>query len=527
MATYTYNEELADGGYVRFNVSPASGWIGPGMTVTVSGVIKDPFTINRCVMLGFATSAVNTWVEAYKNLTIKKNVETTFSISVMITYEMWDRYKVSGYTYTGIAPFLLFSEAKQASGVIGKDPSDISGTYIDPTSAAVNTWLIRCVVASAPTIPSSPVWTDEAAVSALTVLGNIVTVHSLPRVAGSWAYDSHYPDQLGHVTLTLTGAMTGTYEKDTSSGVTSAVFDLPTPENHGTVNWTYTVTDMFGNTATATGNTEIKLYYKPAIRTFYLERYDIEQTSTGSKQVPADDGEYIWLSLLADIASVNELNAWNSTMTYWKENDDESEAQNVPNWNLENTDGETIDISNNDEYLASLTLAAQYGWKLRLTITDALGYSDSVVCDDIQKAGAVFDVEPNGVAVGMRSTATELEQKFECAYPAQFFGNVAVPNNGLLKVVRKVCFTAESIPAGETKSGTVNITSTDTGEGWTAVGIVGYSSGMSWFNVHRLRLAIDSNSIIEYSVANVDKSSVHNASLGAMVLCVRTSLVDT
>ena len=107
--------------------------------------------------------------------------------------------------------------------------------------------------------------------------------------------------------------------------------------------------------------------------------------------------------------------------------------------------------------------------------------------------------------------------------PVLFGGNVAMPVDGLLKVVRITLFSSVSIAAKAVKSDTYTITTSDIGAGWTAIGVVGYSMGQSTFNVYRLRLAIDSTDTIEYSVGNLD-TSAHTGSLGCMVLCIRTSL---
>lgn len=105
--------------------------------------------------------------------------------------------------------------------------------------------------------------------------------------------------------------------------------------------------------------------------------------------------------------------------------------------------------------------------------------------------------------------------------PVSFGGDVTMPVNGLLKVARATVFSSVSIAAKGNKSDTYTIKTSDIGEGWTAIAVVGYSMGQQTFNVYRLRLAVNSTDTIEYSVYNAD-TSAHTGSLGVMLLCVRT-----
>ena len=273
----------------------------------------------------------------------------------------------------------------------------------------------------------------------------MATNHSLPSVSGSWAYDSHYPDQLGHVALTLTGAMTGTYEADTASGVTAAALDLPMPTQAGTVNWTYAVTDMFGNTSSATGSFAVVAYSPPAIAACSFERYKTVQTDTGDEDVAADDGEFIWMTLDANIAAVNSRNAWTATLTAWRKErteitpakgsavyeDTSGVLRTVSVWALGGSDGRHVELDRDDDNLAKeMALSAAYDWSLRLTIEDALGNTVTLlVDDDIQKADALLDLGP----YGKRSTGSAGGgEKFECAWPAHLLGGIPSVGGGAL-----------------------------------------------------------------------------------------------
>lgn len=124
---------------------------------------------------------------------------------------------------------------------------------------------------------------------------------------------------------------------------------------------------------------------------------------------------------------------------------------------------------------------------------------------------------------GTTTGANILAGNLTVAGNASFSGDIAVPSGGLLKVVRVEPFHSVSIAANTNKSSTYAITSSDIGEGWAPVGVVGYSMGQGTFNVYRLRLAINDANTLEYSVRNID-SSANTGSLGVSILCIRTSL---
>lgn len=461
MATYAYTQEYygdAGDGTIKFNVTAAKSPIEPLTRVTITGQVSGGTKALKSIGVYFMSNSDNAdWLmAAYKNVTIAKSATATFTMAFDFPYEVWQEwynYQSTTHVYynelhvhpcfvvgTGTLSNSQLYDVVWMTRVLQGLVSGFSTTDDSGTRDMLTVNLRR------PDIPRnlSTAVTDEASVSALTTLGYIVTINSLPRVAGSWEYSdlsgAGYLGRSAHVVLTLTGAMTGTYAKDTGSGVVSATFDLPSPTQAGTVDWVYTVTDMFGNTASATGSFDVAAYSPPSIVACSFERYQEVETDTGYAHEASPSGEYIWLNLDANIAAVNSRNAWTATLTAWRKERTEitptagsavyenttGERRTVSAWALAGSDGQRVQLTRDEANLSNeMVLSAAFDWSLRLTITDALGNSVTLlVDDDIRKDSAVLDVGPYGVSVGARSTALEANPQFECSYPAHFYSGI-------------------------------------------------------------------------------------------------------
>lgn len=565
MATYKYEGYALDGSVdqylqMQYNITPdynplyaGNPPLTPGVKVTVTGRVRSDSKAIKSI--GVYTTINNglgklLGMRAYANINGTKGKWTTFTLTYTYGLDYWQaaREAMAGSTEQYIHTFVFFVVGTKTmnaaqlnnSNWISEVMAGLASGYGDVgTDGGGTQHDMYCTDPTAPTISTTPVITDEASTSALTILGNIVTMHSHPRVSGAWAYDSHYPDQLGHVTLALSGAMTGTYEKDVGSGVTAAAFDLPVPTQAGTVSWVYTVTDMFGNVATATGSFEVLSYAKPYITTCAFERYQEVQTDTGFEHEASPSGEYIWLNLDANIAAVNSRNAWTATLTAWRKERPEiaptagsavyenttGERRTVSTWALAGSDGQHIQLARDEDNLSDeMVLSAAFDWCLRLTLTDALGNSVTLlVDDDIRKDSAILDVGPYGVSVGARSTALAADPQFECSYPATFYGNVAVPANGLLKVVQLSVLASTSIAAGGYKYDTFTIAQSAIGDGWTPVGVVGHVINNRYISVYNMQVRTENPMQMTYGLYN-GSSAARATTLSVSVLCIRTSL---
>lgn len=253
---------------------------------------------------------------------------------------------------------------------------------------------------------------DAAEADALEIFGGFAMNHSVPRMPAAFTLDSCYPALTASHTLTLTGALSATLTASTAAGVMEKLFELPALTAAGTVSWSYTVTDSYGGTATATGSFEVLSYASPAFSSLTAERYAVVLDQGASTHVAADYGTYLWLSYSAEAAAVTgpdgAHNPWTLTVEWAPDIGSGGGTLQLDS----DTDGRASSASRSEA--VSSELSASNGWVIRLTLADAL---ESVSVETLLQPGhALLDIEPYGVAVGMHSTATVSDAgKFEVA----------------------------------------------------------------------------------------------------------------
>lgn|GEM_PF-1340373 len=392
----------------------AFGAVSGNVEVTLgNGVIQYDEDEGKDCVSGFNGLTIKTFTKA----SIAKGASKAYSFSVKLT-------DVPSLAWMGIEPgdYLMFSISADAG----------SGGFYD---MYVSDAVIRLAERTAPTISGS-LLTDRASMpdaadgSPMEYFGGLLQLVSLPRLRFDFALDPvNYRDPgltASHLLTWVCGSVEHSVSANTGYGVTTVTLDVDAPLYSGTVTWTYTVTDSYGMSATLTGTFQVTPYLPPNISAFNCERWEEVLTGSVPQHVSSSSGENIWLSLRATVTPINGMNAWNAVLTYWSQDMQESSAWTagsqvgdngeVLGWNLSGSDGEDIQLNYDEEQLALVTLDASMDWHLRLTITDRLGNTATLVCNDILKDGALLDIEPHGVAVGMRSTASSGDsKKFEVA----------------------------------------------------------------------------------------------------------------
>lgn len=362
--------------------------------------------------------------------------------------------------------------------------------------------------------------------SPLGYFGSFVQNASLPRITIPFTLDTVNHNDPGltatHVLRYTCGGVPFTITKETAHGVAAVNMDLPLLPGSGTVSWTYKITDSYGKSATKMGSFSVLAYSPPTITNMLVERYKLVPTTGGYDEEAADDGTKVWLTLAANIAAVNSLNAWTAVMTYWDAALGETAAVTVTSqdgWTLGGTDGTTIILPRDDAQLAGIAVADTKDYCFRLTITDAVGNSVTLVSDNVVKAGAVFDISPGGVAVGMRSTGSVASPLFEVNYPAILNDDVIIPENKLLKVVT----VSDSVSLSASSRGGAVIVTVSPGVGWTPIGIVGWNSSNT--NTFLVRAYYDPSTDTVRCYANYQgtSSSAVSVTITAYVLCLHTS----
>ena len=185
------------------------------------------------------------------------------------------------------------------------------------------------------------------------------------------------------------------------------------PDFSGTYQVTLTLTDERGGTATRTTTLVYIPYAPPALTGFLPERYITVLTEDEPVYQASEDGVDVWLSYAGSVQAFDggNANGWTLTLSWWPDGD-ETAAQSRT---LESDANGRALLAQEDRSLFPVQLSAAITWKLRLTLQDWVG-NRAIRLVELEKAGNLFNVEPYGVAVGMRSTATAAEpNKFEVA----------------------------------------------------------------------------------------------------------------
>jgi len=177
----------------------------------------------------------------------------------------------------------------------------------------------------------------------------------------------------------------------------------------GQVTYTISATDNYGKTGTLSGTLSVVPYAAPALTALSMQRYDPDT-------LELDDGsDRVWLNASGSVSAINSQNAWALTVDYTNGETSGSATMET------GTDGRAITHLKDTAALAA-ALSEQYEWTLTVTLTDRLGSVSYTLI--LPKSGGIFNIEKHGVSVGMRSTASSSDKKFECAFDAHFYGGI-------------------------------------------------------------------------------------------------------
>lgn len=296
--------------------------------------------------------------------------------------------------------------------------------------------------------------------------GDPVQAESRLTITGEYALDPRYPDLSAVHTLTLTDS--GGTDIYTASQSNDSVFNVGAIAGAGTITWTYTVTDGTGGSATDTGTFSVLPYAPPAISGFLVERYTTVIDDQGNPQyIASEDGDHVRFTFTATVTPVNEGNPWTLALNYAEE---DSEGAGTTVQVASEAAGGTLTYTE-DRTILTAAVSANVAWRFTVIATDAFGEIGSMT-GYVDEATAFFNIEETGVAVGMRSTGTAAEKRFEVSdgYEARFYGGIRGVTNYVLgeeiptggrwvdgRPIYRLSIAVDSIPAGTNKSFSLGI----------------------------------------------------------------------
>ena len=189
----------------------------------------------------------------------------------------------------------------------------------------------------------------------------------------------------------------------------------------GTCQAVVTVADSRGRTVTASRSFTVCAYSPPVITEFSVERYEpvYDENEQIAGYVASDLGEYVWVNLAANVASV---------MPGWAQ-------LNAIQWSIEATGGSTgvvnsggggLSVSRfSDRTIFPNAVGEDEAWTYTVTVTDSAG-GTAIQYASVGPGHANLSLAPGkwGVGVGMIATGTKENPKFEVAeqYQSRFYG---------------------------------------------------------------------------------------------------------
>ena len=275
-------------------------------------------------------------------------------------------------------------------------------------------------------------------------LGGILQGASRLAITGEYQLDPDYRYLTAQHRLTLTDE-NGLSLYDVAQDE-DAVFDVGTISVSGDVGWVYTVTDSAGNVVSTSGTIEVLPYAAPAVSALSVQRYAETTDDQGDPVYTAsDDGERVWFNFTAAVTPVNDLNAWTLKLRWGQAGEDDEPSSvsasgaatfpqgkalggMLPSGGSERviasgTDGDTVMYSG-DRTILPDAVSASATWWFAVILEDSVGRSWMIAYANA--ATAYFNVEKDGVAVGMRSSARDGERLFEvdAGYESRFHGGI-------------------------------------------------------------------------------------------------------
>ena len=430
MATYKYQQNMFEGaseGYVKYNITPDFGTVlSVGDTFDITGVMYSR-NLKRygVIVYGGVTLDSNGFIARAQELgrvakVCEKGRTATFSLKATVTDAL---AKLSDER--GFSPYISFSLADNEDFVSSSD-----------TKANANQRLSALAYRLAPVINGVTI-SDSA--GAYAHFGGAVEGKSNLTFDLDVTLDPLDPS------LTIAGVnfIVGEKRYEVRGGsIIGNAANLGVVDFNGSFDsYTLTVIDSKEKYTNYIGGSFVAYPYRSPTLSAYAdkdlaERYSVSLDDSGGEVATADDaGIYLWASYAADIIPINGRNAWTITRKYaeygYAPGDAAVAASGFDGVNHSVVDDQSV-------FPRSIVFAANKRYTVQLTLAD---YFETVTLTfDVDNAGGYFNVEKYGVAVGMRSTGTEQQKKFESAYPIYAYGGIEGVTN----------FTTEEVATGGT-----------------------------------------------------------------------------
>lgn len=256
---------------------------------------------------------------------------------------------------------------------------------------------------SAPVI-NAVTW-GESGTSHISTYGNLIAGKTVPTVSFTVTLDTDADEGIGYEARTL--SVDGkTYTLSANSGTLQAI------ASSGSVSYTITVVDSYGQTGTLTGTVTALAYTPPTLSGVDINRYVSSLNTQGQTIYELDDdGDKLWFdaAITVQTALGSGTNAWSLTIT-------PAGGSAISVVSASSLASKTY---THDRTVLTGTYANTSTFDFTVELADA--FTSVIHQVRVNKAGGIFNIEKTGVAVGMRSTGTDAKPLFEVAYESRFY----------------------------------------------------------------------------------------------------------
>ena len=323
----------------------------------------------------------------------------------------------SGFTHT------LTYKFGSATGTIVTKTGSNSVSWTPPLSlasqipsATSGTLTITCTTYSGDTAIGTSTCTVTLSVPA-SVVPSISAVAVSEGTAGLASQFGCYVQNKSTLAVAITAAgvygsairsYSTTFQSKSYSG---SSFTTSAPTASGTLNLVTTVTDTRGRTATQTTAVTVVAYANPAINGFSAVRCD----SNGDED---SDGDYVKLTYDYAVSPVNNRNTAEAKVEYKRSSASAWESTALY---------QSANYSGSGTVVPATALSADFGWDLRLTVTDY--FTSATYTRQILSAlyGVDFILDSSGETMGVAfGKAAEHVGRLDSAWPIYAEGSKAL-----------------------------------------------------------------------------------------------------
>ncbi len=244
----------------------------------------------------------------------------------------------------------------------------------------------------------------ESGTSHISTYGNLIAGKTVPTISFNVTLDTDADSGIGYEGRSLTVG-SKTYTLSANSGTLGAIAES------GSVAYTITVTDSYGQTGTLSGTVTVLAYTPPTLSGVAISRYVSSLNTQGQTVYELDDdGNKLWFDAVITVqASLGSgTNKWSLKIT----------PAGGTTINVLTNSNLATKVYTHDRSVLTATYANTTAFDFTVELSDA--FTTITYQVNVPKAGGIFNIETTGVAVGMRSTGTDANPLFQSAYPAHF-----------------------------------------------------------------------------------------------------------